>query len=152
MSTPVSASAQPPFEAIVAASAATPEFKEAAQAFRERGPAAGSPLIRFNPVSPPVKVLRILTALLHQHPDWAVAGIEVEGFSGCSDYAGRAVVVLADGARRHVEFHWDCAWKARELGWHDAFGFPDQIRAARTFDWNCIRNWRIEAGPEAAAS
>ena len=42
----------------------------------------------------------------------------------------------------HVyEFVWDCRWRAEQEGWTDCFGFPDQIRAAREYDWRCFERW-----------
>ena len=38
-------------------------------------------------------------------------------------------------------FTWCCAWRARELGWKDCFGFWDQTRAAREYDWRCFERW-----------
>jgi hypothetical protein len=40
-----------------------------------------------------------------------------------------------------VRFYWDCKWKAQEQGWTDYFGFPDQMRAAREFGYDCFRSW-----------
>jgi hypothetical protein len=135
---------QPAAEAILAASSAAAPFLEAVAALRAGRLDGIGERIRFNRVSPPVKVLRTLLHLLHAHPDWAIETVELEGFSGCSEYVGKAVVAVADGSTKKVLFAWDCAWKADEMSWRDAFGFPDQIRAARTFDWNCFRQWQVE--------
>ena len=34
-------------------------------------------------------------------------------------------------------------WRAEQQGWVDAFGFPDQIRAADEFGWNCFHRWQL---------
>lgn len=141
----------PTLEEVLEASAAEPAFKDAVRRLRERvGSPDGAPL-RFNRVSPPVKVLRVVTALMHRYPAWRVASVDVEGFSGCSEYVGKAAVATADGEHHVVEFHWDCAWKATTLGWRDMFGLPDQIRAARTFDWDCFRSWEVRSPTAASA-
>jgi hypothetical protein len=47
-----------------------------------------------------------------------------------------------------IEFAWDCRWRAQQQGWVDAFGFPDQIRAADEFGWNCFQHWQpVQAQP-----
>ena len=43
-------------------------------------------------------------------------------------------------------FTWCCRWRAEQEGWKDYFGFPDQIRAAREFGWDCFQRWSESAG------
>ena len=40
------------------------------------------------------------------------------------------------------DFVWDCRWRAEREGYVDYFGFPDQARAAREFDWQCFQVWQ----------
>jgi hypothetical protein len=68
--------------------------------------------------------------------------------SGCSDFRG-TLTVEAEGATRTFVFAWCCQWRADREGWRDAFGFSDQIRAAREFDWRCFERWR-EVSAEGA--
>lgn len=101
--------------------------------------------------APRVKVLRVLTQLLHAEPDLAVDHIEVDAVSGCSDFRG-TLAVRADGDTRRFEFVWCCHWRASEEQWADAFGLPDQIRAAREFDWRCFEEWREVEADEAVGA
>lgn len=114
-------------------SAATPEFRAALAEFEKSQ--RGSDAIRFSPGNPPVKVLRVICQLLDSQPELAIRQVEVRGASGCSDYRGD---VLVNGGERRFRFVWDCAWKAEQVGWKDYFGSPDQIRAARTFGYQCF--------------
>jgi hypothetical protein len=90
--------------------------------------------------APPVKVMRVVAQLLSEHPELRVQSITVDGISGCADFRGTLKVECID-AVREFEFAWDCKWRATEAGWTDAFGFPDQIRAAREFGHRCFRTW-----------
>jgi len=132
--------AVPTLTELLEKSAAAPEFKAAANLFAiEQKP---SDLIRFGRTgNPPVKVMRIIMALLEARPDLAISGVEVAGQSGCSDYRG---VIQVEPSGTRFRFVWDCAWKASQLGWNDSFGFPDQQRAARTFGYQCIEVWKQE--------
>ena len=70
--------------------------------------------------------------------------------SGCSDFVG-TVQVHTSSETRVYEFIWDCRWRAEQEGWTDCFGFPDQIRAAREYDWRCFVRWEPVAAPELGA-
>ena len=98
---------------------------------------------------PRVKTARLLTQLLHAHPEFAVERVFIDARSGCSDLHG-FVIVEGAGESRLFEFLWDCRWRAEQEGWFDAFGFPDQIRAASEFDWRCFAQWE-ERDTRAAA-
>lgn len=118
---------------LVDASSATPAFK---QAVRDLEAGALQLGIRFNPGSPPVKVLRLVMKLLETYPQVPFESLDVEAQSGCSDFTGQAVT--QPGSTR-FEFEWNCLWRAEQLGWVDAFGDPDQIRAAQTFNYQCFK-------------
>lgn len=135
MSTSTSETSVKSLDEILDASAATDAFKEAVRKL-----AAGSPqtIIRFNAGSPSVKVIRVTMKLLEDNPAIAFDGLYVEGYSGCSEYTGH---VLAQPGDMKFDFDWDCKWKAEQVGWNDAFGDPDQIRAARTFGYQCFRSF-----------
>src|SRR5690606_39131162 len=99
--------------------------------------------VAFNAVSPPVKALRAISQLLHDQPALAIESVAIEGFSGCSDYVGHLDARVAGAAKpKRFEFAWDCKWKAEQLGWKDAFGYPDQMRAAREHGWDCFKTWK----------
>ncbi len=121
-------------ETILENSSATPEFKSAVNRL-----ASGSDqtAIRFTPGNPPVKVLRFVMKLLESHPGIPFESLLVDAQAGCSDYVGRAT---AQPGNVQFEFEWDCLWKAEQMGWTDAFGDPDQIRAARTYGYQCFRS------------
>ncbi len=122
---------------IIADSAATPAFKVALTLFSADN--RPSEAIRFNRTgNPPVKVLRAILGLLESHPDLPIEAVEVAGASGCSDYRGS---IRAFPSRKEFRFVWDCAWRARQLGWEDHFGYPDQARAAREFGHRCFESF-----------
>ncbi|HEV7703608.1 MAG TPA: hypothetical protein VGO46_04910 [Gemmatimonadaceae bacterium] len=119
-------------------SAATSEFKAAVLSVRER---VRSPLVTSARPVPHVKIVRLLTHLLDAERELEIASVRIHADSGCSDLTGVIDVVCGDGMRR-FSFAWDCAWRASELGWTDCFGFPDQMRAAREYDWRCFKSWQ----------
>ncbi|MBX3730747.1 MAG: hypothetical protein KF858_16345 [Candidatus Sumerlaeia bacterium] len=126
----------PSLDALLDASAATDRFKEAARELAARK--AASERIAFGSGAPPVKVQRVLQQLLESEPSLAIDAIAVSGQSGCSDFRGELTVHLADGSSRRFRFVWDCAWKARQVGWNTFWGDPDQQKAAQTFGYRCF--------------
>jgi hypothetical protein len=128
---------------VLARSRAAEPFKRDVRALAEAPYAIRSalPTIECARPAPGVKVLRVLTQLLAEEPDLAVQRVRVDGWSGCSDFVG-SLVATAAGAVRRFEFVWDCRWRAQQEGWVDVYGEPDQIRAARHFDWRCFAAWR----------
>jgi hypothetical protein len=89
---------------------------------------------------PAVKVLRLLTQLLHAEPALRVRRVRVDAMSGCSDFTG-ILRVDADGETTEFAFSWDCRWRASEEGLLDPWGYPDQILAAQRFGWRCFAHW-----------
>ena len=118
-----------------AISAATADFKRAM-----RDLAAGKPqsAIQFSRSNPPVKALRVAMKLIEEFPDVPFESVQIEGRSGCSDFAGSALAL--PGSIR-IDFAWNCQWRAEQLGWKDPFGDPDQIRAAREFGYQCFERF-----------
>jgi hypothetical protein len=98
--------------------------------------------VHFNHGSPPVKVERTLMQLLNSSPEMEIDRVEIHGTSGCEYFRGKMIVHVLDG-KHTIQFHWDCKWKAEEVGFTDYFGFPDQIRAAREFGFDCFRGWSV---------
>ena len=131
-------------EQLLAASAATNALKHDVERYRTCGRAGRITVSRY---APPIKVLRVLAQLLAEHPELPIDGVHIEASSGCSDFVGRVDVETIRG-RHRFEFVWDCAWRAVQQGWTDCFGFPDQIRAAREFEWRCFQTWREVPAPE----
>ena len=126
-------------------SRASDAFKADVQLYSSEGSADRIHAIRH---APRLKVLRVLAQLLSAHPDLPVERVRIDATSGCADFTGTVTVHSAHGPRR-FEFAWDCYWRAQQEGWTDHFGFPDQVRAAREFGWQCFRTWReipIQAG------
>ncbi|MBA2684447.1 MAG: hypothetical protein H0U66_08175 [Gemmatimonadaceae bacterium] len=119
-------------------SSAMPDFKAAVLSVRER---IRTPLVTSARPVPHVKIVRLLTHLLEAEPELAITSVRIHADSGCSDLTGIIDVSCVDGARRFA-FSWDCAWRAHEMGWTDCFGFPDQMRAAREYDWRCFKSWQ----------
>jgi hypothetical protein len=130
---------------ILARSCATARFKADVAAFAARAEAPSITLVR---AVPRIKVIRLINQLLHAHPEWAVDHLRIDGRSGCSDFVG-TVTVEGGGDARLIEFAWDCRWRAEQQGWVDAYGFPDQIRAADEFGWNCFHRWQLNAAKSA---
>lgn len=136
-------------QAFLDPASATPEFRDALIEFVHTG--APSDRVRFDHRSPPVKVERVLTKLLAEHPEFEVEAVEIDGSSGCEFYRGEAVVTTSGGMARRIRFRWDCRWRALEQGWTDYFGFPDQARAAQEFGYDCFQVWEELTAEEGAA-
>ncbi|HET7463824.1 MAG TPA: hypothetical protein VFJ82_21390 [Longimicrobium sp.] len=122
-------------------SSATEPFRDALERFLRDG--RPNERITFNRDCPPVKVERWLTKALEEYPQLHIESIDMRALSGCEYFRGHAEVHTPAEVRR-VSFHWDCRWKAQELGWNDYFGYPDQIRAARECGHDCFRVWNEE--------
>lgn len=125
-------------ESLLAASSAAEQFKKDVVQFHRAGEAGR---IATKGYVPPVKVSRLLKQLLSAEPALPIERVSLLAFSGCSDFVGKVEVHTSDG-RHTIEFVWDCRWRAETEGWVDYFGLPDQIRAAREFDWRCFKTWR----------
>lgn len=123
-------------------SAVTEPFREALARFLRDGRPCDR--VAFSHPSPPVKVERTLTKVLEAYPELPIERVEIHASTGCEFFRGTATI-HAGGEERRVKFYWDCRWRAEVEGWRDYFGFPDQIRAAREFGWDCFRTWE-EAG------
>jgi hypothetical protein len=126
---------------LLARSCASPTFKSDVVAFAARAEVA---TITASRNVPRVKVIRLINQILNAHPEFAIERLHVDARSGCSDFVG-TVVVEGGGESRRFEFAWDCRWRAEQQGWVDAYGFPDQIRAADEFGWNCFQRWQERA-------
>lgn len=131
-------------------SAVTPDFRDAVTEFVRSG--LPNDRVRFDHRSPPVKVERVISKLLASEPEAAIDGMEIDGWSGCEFYRGDALVALADGESRQIRFRWDCRWRAMEEGWTDYFGFPDQMRAAQEFGYDCFQTWEPVTADEVQAA
>jgi hypothetical protein len=124
-------------EQVLATSSAAETFKRAVRSYCETGAADH---IQVDGFAPRIKVRRVLTQVLASEPHLPIERIAVRARSGCSDFVGTVQVHTA--SETHVyEFVWDCRWRAEQEGWMDCFGFPDQIRAAREYDWRCFLRW-----------
>jgi hypothetical protein len=134
------------FAPLLEQSNATDAFTADAMAYRRGEIAERITLARH---APRVKVVRLIAQLAAAEPQLAVDGIYVDAWSGCSDFRGTVRVREASGETHEFDFLWDCEWRAREQGWTDHFGFPDQIRAAREFGWRCFQRWERRQGADA---
>lgn len=134
--------------ALLAASAALPEFRHDAEAYALHRPAERVHVPRF---APRVKVARVLAQLVAAAPMLRVARVRVDGVSGCADFRGTVVVEDADGRVHRFAFRWDCGWRARQEGWVAPSGAPDQSRAAAAFGWRCFAEWHALDDGAAAA-
>ena len=120
---------------LLAKSSATIEFKKDAEAL-ETGNSVIS--ITFNRQVPPVKALRAVMKLLEFDPALEINHVQIEATSGCSDFVGQ---ILVNGGEAKFDFIWDCAWRAKQENYVDHFGYPDQIRAAREFKYQCFKKF-----------
>lgn len=124
-------------EQILADSRASETFKKDVRRFCTTG---GADRIRIEGFAPAIKIRRLLTHMLSAEPNLPIEHVSVRGLAGCSDFIG--IVRVHTKSETHVyEFVWDCRWRAEQEGWTDCFGFPDQIRAAREYDWRCFLRW-----------
>ncbi len=126
------------FDDLLEASAASAGFRTDLAAYADRQPADR---ITAGLGTPRVKVLRAIAQLLHAEPTLGIERVAVRGASGCADFVGTMTVTDTSGAQHTFDFEWNCEWKARQLGYVDGFGFPDQIRAAQEFGWQCFARW-----------
>jgi hypothetical protein len=127
----------PELAELLTESCASEPFKTDVVRFVETGAADR---LRIRGYAPHVKVTRVLKHVLANHPELDIDHLAVEGQSGCSDFVGTVRVATASETRV-FSFVWCCRWRAEQEGWTDYFGFPDQMRAAREYDWRCFRVW-----------
>ncbi|MEO9036517.1 MAG: hypothetical protein ABI442_13480 [Gemmatimonadaceae bacterium] len=107
--------------------------------------------IRVEGHAPAVKVKRLLTQMLTNESHLPIERVSLRARSGCSDFVGTIEVHTATDT--HVfEFAWDCRWRAEQEGWTDCFGFPDQIRAAQEYDWQCFERWQPSGEPASSVA
>jgi hypothetical protein len=126
-----------PFQHLIATARASEAFKADVLRFAEGLPADRIRTVRH---APRVKVLRLLTQLLHAEPHLEIERVSIDAWSGCSDFRGTITVTTTDAVSA-FRFRWDCSWRAEQEGWFDAFQLPDQIRAAHIFGWRCFSHW-----------
>lgn len=124
-------------EQILSKSQAADAFKKAVRSYCASG---GAEHIRVEGFAPMIKVKRLLAHMLTAEPHLEIERISLRARSGCSDFIGTVQVHTTDKTHSY-EFIWDCRWRAEQQGWKDCFGFPDQIRAAREYDWRCFERW-----------
>jgi hypothetical protein len=119
-------------------SCASDAFKADVVRFLESGSADRVDVCGY---APRVKVTRLLKHVLASHPELDIEHVSLDGQSGCPDFVG-TVRLGTMSETRVFEFVWCCRWRAEQEGWTDYFGFPDQTRAARAYDWRCFRVWQ----------
>jgi hypothetical protein len=124
-------------DACLAGSSATAAFAADVRAYANHREAPRITVVR---AAPRIKVLRVVTKLLHAEPVLTIDRVRVDGVSGCADYRGTVTVITPDSELAFA-FVWDCSWRAAAEGWLDRHGLPDQTRAAREFDWQCFAEW-----------
>lgn len=134
-------------ESILARSNATEAFKQDVLRFVSGDESATIEILGY---APRVKVERVLVQLLNAEPDLVIRSARVRGTSGCSDFSGDVTVETPTG-QRTFSFVWCCRWRAEQEEWKDYFGFPDQIRAAREFGWDCFQRWAETASVSGEA-
>jgi hypothetical protein len=124
-------------EQLLENSSATEPFKDAVRQYAKDRP---HNLIGADRWQPQVKVLRVISKMLETFPEKAFERIDIDAVSGCSDYRGTVTIMPSDMT---VCFEWNCAWKAEEMGWFNAFKIPDQIRAANECGYQCFKKFTV---------
>lgn len=132
----------PALEDLLNGSSATEDFKAAVKDF-EKSPKPIEDKIESNASAPGVKVLRTIMKLIETHNDWQIQSVHVEGRSGCSDFRGELTATLDDGSKKHIDFIWDCAWRAQQEGFKTFWGDPDQQKAAQMFGYQCFEKFEV---------
>jgi hypothetical protein len=135
----------PELDALLTGSRATAAFRADVAQYAARHPADRIVTAAMNPR---VKVLRTIAQLLFAEPGITVDRVQLQATSGCADYRGVLHATDDAGVVHAFEFEWNCEWKARQLGYVDGFGFPDQIRAASEFGWQCFEHWARATAPQ----
>lgn len=135
-------------EQILSQSQAAEPFKSAVRSYCA-GESADR--IRIDGFAPSVKVRRLLAHILATEADLPIEQVSLRGRSGCSDFVGTVKLQTASETRVY-DFVWDCRWRAEQEGWTDCFGFPDQIRAAREYDWRCFERWEPVGVPATSGA
>ena len=125
-------------DTLIQTSRATADFKADVASYVSGNPAER---VKVEAYVPRVKVQRVLAQLLAVEASLEIEQVVIRGMAGCSDFVGSVDVLTTSGA--HVfDFTWCCRWRAETEGLVDYFGFPDQMRASREFDWRCFRVWK----------
>jgi hypothetical protein len=125
-------------ETLILGSRATADFKADVASFLSGSRAER---VKVETYVPRVKVQRLLAQLLAVESSLEIDQVVIRGSAGCSNFVGSVDVHTASGA--HVfDFTWCCRWRAEAEGYVDYFGFPDQLRAAQEFDWQCFERWQ----------
>ena len=125
-------------ENLLQSSKATSDFKAAIAQFLSGD---RTERVKVETYAPRVKVRRLLSQLLAEDSGLEIEQVEIRGMSGCSDFVGSVNVHTTSGTTHVFDFAWCCRWRAEHEGYLDYFGFPDQMRAAQEFDWQCFRQW-----------
>ncbi|MES3032794.1 MAG: hypothetical protein V4813_02215 [Gemmatimonadota bacterium] len=126
------------FDLLLAQSRASDAFRSDLAAFCARQPAER---IAAGLGNPRVKVQRVVAQLLNAEPELELDRVSLRAASGCANFVGLLVATDVTGDEHRFDFEWNCEWKAVQLGYLDGFGFPDQIRAAQEFGWQCFERW-----------
>jgi len=131
---------------LLADSAADEAFKVAVRELNAQpyGLALPSSLIAAARPAPAIKVLRVIAQLLDAEPRLAVRRVRVDALSGCADFTGTLRVETEVDTREYA-FSWDCRWRAEAEGLIDPWGYPDQVRAAQLYGWQCFARWELRA-------
>lgn len=117
-------------------SKATDEFKDAVRNFIDT-PTPNS-VIRYAVGMPGLKILRTIMKLLEMRPDLEIEAVAITARSGCADFVG--TIEVQPGTRKFA-FVWNCQWRARENEIQNAWGMPDQIKAANDFGYQCFQSF-----------
>lgn len=128
-------------DSLLQSSSATAEFKADVSSYLS---GERPERVKVEAYVPQVKVRRLLTQLLNTEPALEIEHVVIRGSAGCSDFVGSLDVHTTAGPQV-FDFVWDCRWRAQSEGWTDFFGFPDQVRAAQEYDWQCFKHWERRA-------
>lgn len=121
---------------LLSQSQATPAFKDMLEDFIVK-PQPGN-RIDYPLGTPAIKIVRTIMKLLEEHPEIAFDSVYIDGRSGCSTFAGE---ISVQPQKRKFNFVWDCQWRAQESGLTNAWGMPDQVKAAQDFGYQCFQKF-----------
>ena len=94
--------------------------------------------IRYPLGTPAIKIVRTIMKLLENYPDLPFDAVAVAARSGCATFEG---IISVEPQKRQFEFIWDCQWRAQQNNLTNAWGMPDQVKAAHDFGYQCYQKF-----------
>ncbi len=115
-------------------SSATETFKDTLRDFFSRPQPNNR--ICYPSGTPALKIVRTIMKLLQEFPQIPFDSVHINARSGCATFKGEIAI---EPQNRKFKFLWDCQWRAQESGLTNAWGMPDQVKAAQDFGYQCFQ-------------